>query len=92
MHEPCSFTEEFLVVGCHPDAIQVRSQDGDTLLLPSSELSEVFDSVVRLSFRVGTSAGSDNSLGPIVLQAVVTRDSNGSRRRIDVFEVKLMRT
>jgi hypothetical protein len=91
MPRSATAVEDFVVVGVEPGVIQIKSGDGELLSLSASELSEVFDSVVRLTFRANASASSGSSSVPIVLNAVVTRDAEGRRHRVDVFQLKLAR-
>lgn len=83
--------EDFVVVGVQSDAILIRSSDGETLRLSPSELSDVFDSVVRLTFRANSVATGNASSVPIVLIAIVSRDPEGKRHRVEVFQLKLAR-
>lgn len=91
MPNSITVVEDFVVVGVQPDAIQIKGSDGESLSLSVSELSDVFDSVVRLTFRANSSAGPEGSSVPIVLSAVVARDSDGKRQRVEVFQLKLAR-
>ena len=79
--------EDFVVVGVDLDSIQLRSGDGALLELARSKLSDVFDGVIRLAFRAD--AGSGTACIPIVLTALVSRDSDGQRFGVDVVQVKL---
>ncbi len=80
--------EEFVVVGVQADAIQVKSSDGEILDLSPFQLTDVFDSVVRLTFRASSSLTPGHYSVPIVLNAVVSRDADGKRDRVEVFQIK----
>ncbi|MBI2398388.1 MAG: hypothetical protein HYV17_11370 [Xanthomonadales bacterium] len=83
--------EDFVVIGVQPDTIQIKSADGETLSLSAGDLSEVFDSVVRLTFRADPTGDANLTAVPIVLNAIVTRNSAGQRQRVEVFQLKLAR-
>ena len=83
--------EDFVVVGVESEAIRLQGGDGEVFLLLANELSDVFDSVVRLSFRAEGSAHDSSSPVPIVLSAIVTRDAGHQRQRVDVIQLKLVR-
>lgn len=91
MLKSSTVVEDFVVIGVQPDAIQVRGSDGQTLELSASELSDVLDSVIRLTFRANPSTGLNNSSVPIVLNAVVSLGEDGTRQRVEVFQLKLAR-